>query len=66
MTPKGSMILLESYPYSACDKMSLGHLRFPHESQDSDRTRATTGRQDLAASELRHIAKAREDLFPRR
>jgi len=69
MTPKGRtafMILLESYPCSACDKMRLAHLRFPHESQESDRTKATPGRPDLAASELRHMAKAREDLFPRR
>ena len=60
------IILLELYPCSAWDKMRLGHLRFPHESQDSDRTKATTGRPDLAATELRHIAKAREDLIPRR
>jgi hypothetical protein len=26
------MILLESYPCSACDEMRLGHVRFPHES----------------------------------
>jgi hypothetical protein len=58
------MILLESYPCSACDKMRLAHLRFPHESQESDRTKATPGRPDLAASELRHMAKAREDISP--
>jgi hypothetical protein len=69
MTPKvrtAFIILLESYPCSAWDKMRLGHLRFPHESQDSDRTKATTGRPDLAATELKHIAKAREDLIPGR
>ncbi len=69
MTPKVGTafnILLESYPCSACDKMRLGQLRFPRESQDSDRTNATTGRPDLAATKLRHIAKAREDLISRR
>ena len=73
MTPKvwtAFIILLESYPCSACDQMRLGHLRFPHgnwvhESQDSDRTKATTVRPDSATVELRRIAKAREDLFPR-
>ena len=48
MTPKVTtafIILLESYPCSAWEKMRLGHLRFPHESQDSDRTKATTGGQ---------------------
>jgi len=69
MTPKvrtAFIILLESYPCSAWDNMRLGHLRFLHESQDSDRTKATTGRPDLAATELKHIAKAREDLIPGR
>jgi hypothetical protein len=73
MTPKVGTafnILLEASPCSAGDKMRLGHLlphgNRAHESQDSDRTKATTGRPDLAATDLRHIAKAREDLFPRR
>jgi hypothetical protein len=60
-----------SWVQKSCDKMRLGDLRFPHgnrahESQDSDRTKATTGRPDSAAAALGHIAKAREDLFPRR
>jgi DNA-binding CsgD family transcriptional regulator len=73
MTPKVGTafnILLDASPCSACDKMRLGHLRFPHgnrahESQDSDRTKATTGPARLGRNRLRHIGKAR-DLFPRR
>jgi hypothetical protein len=55
-------ILLESYPCSACDEMRLGHLRFL---MATGLTKAQ-GRPDSAAGEIRHIGKAREDLFPRR
>jgi hypothetical protein len=57
-------ILLESYPCSPCDKMRLGHLRFLAKAKTVTGRRPRQAGQTWPQPKLRHIPKAREDLFP--